>query len=484
MISWTKRAALLTCCSLFLLTAAPLPSASAAVTSRAALPPFPVTLNGVELDSAYSKYPFLYMNSITYMPLTWNHLQSLNIKSHWSEEEGLMIMPNGDYPPPIQEGPPEQDLSDKRNAAAFSVKRLNQRLWINGTVIDNETEPYPFLTFRDVVYMPLTWRYVHELLHLEIRWDADNGLTLVGGQNVMGPVAGEDDHALYFSSMLLDPAKGVLKMDKSTYLMAWKNRESVKSLVDHTRTATPPYGGKPADVIREDRNLYYGGQLLYTLTDSDVWEAADYGPPVHTYTEFDAGRQGVIVTVNLRLPLPVIGPYHGTTYNFLVRSGKVSRLEHFNTRLSRVIPNPDGSVWIAVDRLPSRHGYEIGSARIGLMDPEGRIRLVNELLNEADVRALGLQNPDLPNPAGADGSLYVVMSGYTWEGEKKDTAGLYTLNTKLETERLTHSAAGDYYMDKNRGLYWLKGNNTIENVMSHEIHSWFDYELVRMDSPY
>lgn len=472
-------------CSLFFLSVAPvmLPPATASSALQAELPPFSVRLNGVEMDLAYSKYPFLYRNGITYMPLTWNYLQSLNIEYNWSEEDGLKIWPNRNYPPPIHKEPPEQELSEERNGSTFSVKQVEQRLSIASTDIESSTEPFPFLSFRDVVYMPLTWHYVHDLLNLEIRWSEEVGLQLIGGQNVMGDVAGEDDDALYFYSLLWDdPTKVILKMDKSSFSISWKSREAVEPLLEHARTAIPPLGGKPAAVTRKDRNLYYGDLLLYTLTDSDLWEPADYGPPVQTYTEYDAGKQGVIVTVNLKLQLPVIGPNYGTTYNFLIRNGTVSRLTEFNTRLSRVIPNPDGTVWITAARLPSRNGYMGGSARIALLNQEGQIQLVNEQLNESDVMALGLLNPDLPNPAGPDGSLNVVMFGYGMDWKEQDTAGLYTLNTRMETVRLTDTVAGNYYMDKSRRLYLLKDNNTIENVASHDIHSWFDYELVRMES--
>jgi hypothetical protein len=37
---------------------------------------------------------------------------------------------------------------------------IDSKITINGTVIDNRNEPYPFLLFRDVAYLPLTDRFV------------------------------------------------------------------------------------------------------------------------------------------------------------------------------------------------------------------------------------------------------------------------------------------------------------------------------------
>ncbi|RAV17779.1 hypothetical protein DQG23_26700 [Paenibacillus contaminans] len=471
---------------LFFLLVSVVPMQAAASSSvKATIPPFPLKINGQEMDLLHSKYPFLFYKDITYLPLTWNNLQALGIESQWSEAEGLIIWANRNYPVPIRETPPEQDLTDaKRKSGTFSALLSDGPITMNAISIKNASEPYPFLSYQDVTYMPLTWRFVHDILQIDIRWSEKDGLHLIGGQNVFGSLLGDDDQSLYFYSMLsADPAKSVIKMNKSSYALEWKGREDLDKLLGSRSESTtpPPLGGKPVELQRKDRDLYYGDLKIYTLTDSDVWEAADFGPPVHTYTEYSAGDQGVIISINLRLPLPVIGPNYGSTYNIWVKDGKATILKDFRNKLDRVIPNPDGTVWIAAARLPGRNMYIPGTAILGLIDREGNIRTVNEQLDEADVLALGLTNPALPNPAAEDGSLYAVFLGRKKDFSEQDSAGLYKLNTKLEAVRLSDYANGEFYLDKNRTIYIQHANNTIENWTAGETRSWFDYELARME---
>ncbi|MCZ8519638.1 hypothetical protein [Paenibacillus caseinilyticus] len=467
---------------LVLLTSLPI-QASASSSIRASIPQFPLSINGQKLDQAYSKYPFLFYRDITYLPLTWNHLQALGLESEWSDDEGLKIWTNQNFPPPIHESPVEQDVSGKRNGSVdYAAKAAGWPIRLNQTAIDNAVEPYPFITFRDVTYMPLTWRNVHDLLQIDIRWSEADGLHLIGGQHIISSLIGDDDRSLYFYSMLsADPAKSMLKIDKTFNHVEWMGQKALKEMTGKAAAPSSPYAGKPAEVQRKGRDLYYGGMNVYTLTDADVWESADWGAPVHTYTEFRAGEGAAILSVNIRLPLPVIGPNYGSTYTFLIRGGQVTELKDFNQKIDRVIPNPDGTVWIASARLPSRSGYIGGSARVALLDREGKLHLVNELLDEADVMALGLNNSGLANPAGPDGSLYVVLLGRSKDDfTVKDSDGLYELKTSLQTVRLSKQVSGEYYLDKNRSIFVQQANNTLVNELTGASKTWFDHELAQL----
>ncbi|WP_157264947.1 hypothetical protein [Paenibacillus oryzisoli] len=456
--------------------------ASASATVKASLPYFSIQMNGQNMDIAHSKYPFLVYKDITYLPMTWTNFQTLGIEYNWSDTDGLQIWSNRNFPPSIHQTVLEQDLTTKRNANSYAVQVADVSITMNQIEINNRTEPYPFLTYQDVTYMPLTWRFVHDLLKIDIQWSDKDGLSLVGGQNAIYSIIGDDERSLYFYSLLnADPAKSMLKMDKSDYQLQWKNYKEQEQFIKGLSTTPHPLAGQPVELVRKDRDLYYGELKVYTLTDADVWEAADWGAPVHTYKAFAAGDQRVILSINLTLPLAVIGPNYGSTYTFLIQNGHVTRLEDFNQKIDRVIPNPDGTVWIASDRLPSRNNYIGGSARVGLLDQEGTLHMVNGLLHESDVIALGITNLSLPNPASQDGSLYIVLNGISnTDYTPQDTAGLYTLNTKLETKRLSDYVFGDYYLDKNRDIFIKHRNNTIENLSTGEIRTWFDYELAQM----
>ncbi|MDR6884049.1 hypothetical protein [Bacillus sp. 3255] len=176
----------LSCAAIVLLACAALPVQATAGTSiRASIPKFPITLNNTSLDQAYSEYPFLLYKDITYMPMTWNNLQSLNIEYQWSDDAGLILWPNRNYPPPIRTSRAEQDLSKTRNSTSYSVQLASFPIQFGDKKIENAEEPYPFLTFRDITYIPLTWQFAHDLLRLDLVWNEQTGLGIIGGQNVM-----------------------------------------------------------------------------------------------------------------------------------------------------------------------------------------------------------------------------------------------------------------------------------------------------------
>ncbi|WP_127579838.1 hypothetical protein [Paenibacillus koleovorans] len=432
----------------------------------------------------HSQYPFLFYQDITYLPLTWNHLQALGIESAWGEAEGLRIWTNRNFPRPARITPLVQDLSDVPRRGPFTARLAEGNIALNEIAVDNGSEPYPFLTFQNIIYMPLTWNFVHDILQIDIRLIETGGLELIGGQNVIGPLPGDDDHALYFQSMLTgDPNKAMIKMDKSTYRLEWKSREELEELRGSRSASEHPLAGQPVTPERQDRDLFYGDTKVYTLTDSDVWESAVWGSPVLTAKEYPAGDQGDILSINLKWRIATVGPNYGTTYNFLVRNGTSTELKEFNRILDRVMPNPDGTVWITSASLPWRFGSGPipGTAGLGLIDRDGQLHIVNERYNGMDVVALGLTNPVLSNPAAVDGSLYVVIKAIRPEHSTPDTTGLYRLNTKLEAERLSSYASGLHYLDTSRTIYIQYPNNTIENWNTGESHTWFDHELAAME---
>jgi hypothetical protein len=316
---------------------------------------------------------------------------------------------------------------------------------------------------------------------LDIRWNEREGLHVIGGQRVLGSVLGEDDEALYFDSMYYaDPQKRLLRMDKTDFGLQWKSDKEEEALITSLSSKDIPYSGKPAKLVRKDRELYYGDVKLYNLTDGDLQESDIWGAPMHTYKEYAAGEYTVIITVNLRISIAATMPMYGTTYTFLVRGGQVTTLEEFqNQRIGRVIPNPDGTVWISSDRLPIRSSYIPGSARLGLLDTDGKVHMVNEALGKQDVLTLGLNNPMLDNPAERNGDLYMAVFGEIDPAMgKQPVEGVYTINTKLETALISDRTQGDFYLDRNRTLFVLHGNNTLENLNTGETRTWFDYDLI------
>ena len=168
-----KRIGVLFLVLLLTLTACPLTaSAASRLPVPASIPWFPVTIGGVTLDSLYEEYPVIFFNDITYLPLTYYGCQLLGLYVDWGPEKGLIISDmgtKGEYVPYRRAKP---------NPGTLTAVPATGRITIKGTPIDNATEEWPFLFFRDITYIPLTWRNMHDLLGCDYAWDPVNGLVI------------------------------------------------------------------------------------------------------------------------------------------------------------------------------------------------------------------------------------------------------------------------------------------------------------------
>ncbi|WP_158606410.1 DUF5050 domain-containing protein [Paenibacillus ginsengarvi] len=136
------------------------------------LPDFQVSLNGHKVENQYRDYPLLVYNGITYFPMTWYDSRLLGLESTWSQAEGLIIKQSpvtSSYMP---------SLSDRRNASVYTAEIPDTAVAINGGTIDNAKEEHPLLSFRDVTYFPLTWRFAHDQFGWDYEWGNSAGLTI------------------------------------------------------------------------------------------------------------------------------------------------------------------------------------------------------------------------------------------------------------------------------------------------------------------
>lgn len=163
---------------------------------RVTIPGYKVKLNGHLVDNAYREYPLLVYKEITYFPMTWYDSRLLGLEASWSKLEGLQI-----YQGQVASTYASYK-SDHRNAASYHAEVPASAITVNGQVIDNAKEEYPLLSFRDVTYFPLTWRFAHDQFSWDYIWDTVDGLSITSHnpqiQMADLPVyAEENDVALY-----------------------------------------------------------------------------------------------------------------------------------------------------------------------------------------------------------------------------------------------------------------------------------------------
>ncbi|MDO4719461.1 MAG: hypothetical protein Q4A78_02255 [Peptostreptococcaceae bacterium] len=150
-----RRKLILFCLGLICLILLPLRSFAE---ERAALPDFAVRLNGREYRSERSKYPLFVYKNITYLPATYYTMRYLGIETAYENGSLYLSRPNisgsfDDYP------------AIGKNPKTFQVRRAQSKLFVHGDEI--AAGEYPILSFRDVMYLPLTWELIHDRLEME-----------------------------------------------------------------------------------------------------------------------------------------------------------------------------------------------------------------------------------------------------------------------------------------------------------------------------
>lgn len=137
------------------------------------LPDFKVTMNEEVVNNDYSKYPLIVYKDITYFPMTYSDCRYLGVESIWKgNKEGLEIEKTGvtcAYNPYKASGRNKKNYRAK--IASFAIK-------VNGNLIDNSKQPYPLLSFRDITYFPMTWKFGVDEFGWDYSFDDENGLEI------------------------------------------------------------------------------------------------------------------------------------------------------------------------------------------------------------------------------------------------------------------------------------------------------------------
>ncbi|WP_438444567.1 DUF5050 domain-containing protein [Gorillibacterium sp. sgz5001074] len=173
---------------------------AAARTVKVTLPEYTVTLNGHTVDNRYRKYPLLVYNEITYVPMTWYDSRLLGLETVWSTEDGLRIQEaqvTSSY---------QADQTESRNKSTYTAEVSDFPVKVNGTTVDNASEPYPLLSFRDVTYFPLTWRFAHDSFGWNYEWSDDTGLAITSHNPQLKPLElpaeTAESHAAFYRGYL------------------------------------------------------------------------------------------------------------------------------------------------------------------------------------------------------------------------------------------------------------------------------------------
>lgn len=127
---------------------------------------FPVSVNYQSYDGEeYSDYPILVYNAITYIPLTFYKANLLGIETELAEKDFFISNALRNTPAPYQ----NERLHIKNDGYAVKAEIVPFNIKINNE--DYTDGKYPFLFYRNIVYLPLTWRLTNDVFGWNFEFD-------------------------------------------------------------------------------------------------------------------------------------------------------------------------------------------------------------------------------------------------------------------------------------------------------------------------
>ncbi len=153
--------------------AAMLPIATASAKEMAVIPSFDVHFNGTKIESELREYPLLLYKDITYFPMTYFDSRYLGLAANADGNTRTLHIEQKNITCAYRDYKREN-----KNARSNAVSICDFNIVVNGREIDNRKEAYPLISFRDVTYFPLTWRFAVDEFGWEYRFDNENGLVI------------------------------------------------------------------------------------------------------------------------------------------------------------------------------------------------------------------------------------------------------------------------------------------------------------------
>ena len=137
------------------------------------IPSCSVTLNGKSVDNSYRQFPLLQYKDIVYFPMTYYDCRFLGVYTDWNERTSTLYINTENI-----SGAYRKYNWEWKNGKRNEIDICKSNIVVNSKVIDNSKEEYPLITFRDVTYFPLTWRFAVDEFGWEYSYDDKNGLVI------------------------------------------------------------------------------------------------------------------------------------------------------------------------------------------------------------------------------------------------------------------------------------------------------------------
>ncbi|SFK82613.1 hypothetical protein SAMN03159341_101757 [Paenibacillus sp. 1_12] len=475
--------------------------AAAGSQKKLTLPSFSIQINGQPVDNAHLKYPFFVYNDITYLPLTWEVTQSLGLNLVYSEG-GLTLLKGGGQRSGGWLGWKKErfplDTSGSNNPKQnYTAAMPSFGLAINDSLIDNGQEPYPLLVWNDVTYMPLTWKYAHDLLDLGLRWDKEKGLQIIGGQQqVLERIYYDDAEYLYvYPTLVTEKGQGSLKVKKSMdEPPKWMTIEETEALNKHIQQKQSLLAAETVTLVQKDNGLYYDNMKLLPKEEITVDSNSAGNPFIRQLTGVlhPLGSERAFLTVT-KVTAYNYGNSLTTYYSYLIENGQAKEVTEFPQSPDCIIANSDGSYWLASDGTSMMHGRIIpGSRKLALVSPQGELKVANAWMDGYDITVPGADNPSFTNFLDAEGKLLIYVHQISYDPQTTPSRGYYLIDKSFQMTKVdsldqlaqetpflpTYRSEWPVYRGIDGKLYLIRKNNDLANYTDNTSVMWYDDQIL------
>ncbi len=456
-------------------------TASATTTVKVQIAPYTTDIEHIGVYNGAVEYPLLVYKNITYLPLTAGVCERLGLASGFDSEKGLYIT--------------KAQLSYSfEDAEAFGGSALNYYgteyeaqipeypIYLNGISINSHKEEYPFLNFRGITYMPLTYKFAVEELNLFLDWSQENQhFRLYKSENWFTEKM-TDIYAYVELGKITDGYASLMKTthgyteytdelgQPKRYPYHWYDvyrLETENDTLSHLGTTYEfnndlyerrelmPY--ETTDKVKLDEHgvLTYDGTELtrFVPTETGIRALSVYG------REFEIGNKTLIfVGMNFGT---APAPYTSINeFLFLKNENGIEMLKNYDVlcMLNNVYPDENGGAYICT------HGYRpMASSRwsnphssVYYLDPDGTLSDLTESYPDINsIRAIGYHG----------GKLYVEAmyygtqkENYTWDNRFSTVnSGYYAIDSKNGNSmtKLYPYISGEAFVTPDGGFYCI-----------------------------
>ncbi len=390
--------------------------------------PYYTQIEDISVDNRYVEYPLITYKDITYFPMTYDLCSMLGLSTGFDAKEGLYITKHHS-----SAGTSNLFGGDAVNYynTEYNAVIPTYPVYLNGIRIDNSTEEYPLINFRNITYFPMTWRFAYEELNFNIKWSQEDYSFYLerNSSPSLAYVYKSTEDSLFFKNKVdVYDKKANEYGDFSYHLMYsyWRFHKldlgnEMLAKLDSKQTGEKDefdrsFGREEAqtiDVVAKTGGIYLGENLIMECNTENISDIQSY--------EYKTGENSSIITLVVYMG-QIMPPYTQHNEYIIERIGdKFLKLDWDpRNNLSGVFTDNNGGCFICSSGYsPSNTGrwsnpfsdvyyYKSGSGKL-----ESYAEKYSDKINSAEV--IGKAN----------GKLYVKA---VWYEAKKDSIGANDFN--------------------------------------------------------